>query len=249
MNKQRFIERLNLHLDGELSEAESNELLSEIRENPEYHRIYIQYCQLFNACSALGSRFSEAKQPVAWRQKAYAIGGMAAAGALLFLAARNLTPVLDGFVGTSSEVVAANANPSQALGTDPSETLMVIDGSPLKDWKFITGEEGPVPAPFSGSDYFDSTHPFDFGTNSDVEFAHYINAERSVATPHWRKVRSDFLLEEAANESTYGHEMLVAEEENQFPIGSSSEMSYGDGESLPVRYEFEGTAAVRTPKN
>ena len=58
MNKQSFIERLNLHLDDELTPEESEELLAEIRVNPEYHRIYIQYCKLFNACSQLGDKFA-----------------------------------------------------------------------------------------------------------------------------------------------------------------------------------------------
>ena len=49
MNKQVFIERLNLYLDEELSAEESEELLEAVRENPDYHRIYVQYCQLFNA--------------------------------------------------------------------------------------------------------------------------------------------------------------------------------------------------------
>lgn len=238
MNKQSFIERLNLHLDEELSPQESRELLAEIRENPEYHRIYIEYCKLFNACSQLGERFAEPKPRGQWQQKVYAIGGMAAAAALLLLAARNLTPMLTGFEGVSAstEGKAVGSTNKQAV-----EPLLVLDVNELNGKKVFLSDSSTLP--FDLENAFDRNgKPHNFGTNSDVEFASYtVVPDRQSVSP-WSN--RQFTFGEAVETSTFEHEALSSSsaEEPRFSIlavGSSF-----DGSSQDVRYEYSRTAAM-----
>lgn len=245
MNKQNFIERLNLHLDGELSEEESDELLSVVRENPEYHRIYIQYCQLFNACSELGNRFSTPGRNPAWRQKLYAVGGMAAAFALLLLAARNLTPLFDDLGAGGPSLMAKTEIPSQALGNDDSEPVMVLNDSPIEsfDWRPDVNNALLVPSEFRTS------RDLNFGVNSDVEFTHYLYRGEKKR-PAILNDRQDFMLSEPAMDSTYAHEVLIKEEVEQksFEINSTKEKSFGE-EEVDRGFEPEKVASVRTPQS
>lgn len=63
MTHEKFIEQLNLYLDGELPPGESVELERAIAENIEYRRVYRQYCQMQQACAGLAERFREEAAP------------------------------------------------------------------------------------------------------------------------------------------------------------------------------------------
>ncbi len=63
MTHEKFIESLNLYLDGELPPAEAAALEREIAGSTERRRIYRQYCQMQNACAELAERFREEAAP------------------------------------------------------------------------------------------------------------------------------------------------------------------------------------------
>jgi anti-sigma factor RsiW len=63
MKQNRFIELLNLYLDGELPSAAAVELEREILADPARHKIYRQYCQMQRACGLLSERFRDEAAP------------------------------------------------------------------------------------------------------------------------------------------------------------------------------------------
>ncbi len=63
MTHDKFIELLNLYLDGELPPAQAAELEREIAASPDRHRIYRNYCQMQNACAVLSERFRDDAAP------------------------------------------------------------------------------------------------------------------------------------------------------------------------------------------
>ncbi len=63
MTHEKFIDSLNLYLDGELPPPEAAALEREIAGSPERRRIYRQYCQMQNACAELAERFREEAAP------------------------------------------------------------------------------------------------------------------------------------------------------------------------------------------
>ncbi len=242
MNKQSFIERLNLHLDEELSPEESEELLAEIRANPEYHRIYIQYCQLFNACSQLGDKFAEPKVSSQWRQKVYAYGGMAAAVALLLLAARNLSPMLNGLEGE----LALGSPDSQSTNSDVSEPLRVIDVNDLNGRTVLLGDN-LVPVSFDLDSAFDqSGKPHNFGSEADVKFANFTVGQDEQTEDVWSK--RSFTFGEAVETSTFAHEELSLRDPADASFMVRSVGSSFDSENGKVRYDFGRAASTAAEK-
>ncbi len=240
MNKQSFIERLNLHLDEELSPEESEELLAEIRENPEYHRIYIEYCKLFNACSQLGEKFAAPRASGQWRQRIYAYGGMAAAVALLLMAARNLSPMLDGLDGE----LAVQTPAEQGLEGGFSEPLQVMNVNDLNGRTVLLGD-ALTPVSFDLDRAFDRNgKPHNFGTDSDVRFVSFTVVQDEQIEDVWAKRK--FSFGEAVDTSTFAHEELSLSEAAQQPFTVQSVGSAFDSDSQDVRYEFGRTAAVPT---
>lgn len=65
MTHEKFIELLNLYLDGDLPPADAAALEREIHGNVERRRIYRQYCQMQKACAHLAERFREEASPAA----------------------------------------------------------------------------------------------------------------------------------------------------------------------------------------
>jgi hypothetical protein len=96
MNKERFIELLNLYLDDEISSWDLSDLMEETRRNPERQKVFLDYCRIHKACSLLGDSFEARRSKRSFKQVAYAVGGLAAAFTLLGMAGRNLLPMLDG---------------------------------------------------------------------------------------------------------------------------------------------------------
>ncbi|MBC2608014.1 hypothetical protein [Pelagicoccus albus] len=236
MNKQRFIEQLNLHLDEELSAEDSAELLDAVRSNPEYHRIYIQYCQLFNACSELGDKFSQQKPITQWRQKLYAVGGMAAAAALLFMAARNLSP----FIGNEGTQLVASNTEAQSVNAPSAEPVLVVEKGELPASDFMTlGDAIPV-----GLDLDKVFNPSNRDWELDSESSRSLTnfkVSRTVeahAASKWPS--KEFGFAKPVIESTYAHEEIgsgMADSES-LSIGSAFG---GEG------YDF-GSAAATAPK-
>ena len=69
MTHEKFIELLNLYLDGALPPAEAAALERDIAGNLEHRRIYRQYCQMQNACGELAERFREEASPAPYFRK------------------------------------------------------------------------------------------------------------------------------------------------------------------------------------
>lgn len=138
MNKRRFIERLNLHLDNELTSDESEELMTAARANPELFRIYRQYCMINEACAQLGDSFATPAARSTARQTLYALGGMAAAAALLFMAGRNLAPMM------GQHAVAKNQPPSAPQAGPAAPQLARFDVDAIIGTKAF--ERDPAPS-------------------------------------------------------------------------------------------------------
>ncbi len=238
MNKQSFIERLNLHLDEELSPEESEELLAEIRENPEYHRIYVQYCQLFNACSQLGDKFSEPKVRGQWRQKVYAYGGMAAALALLLLAARNLSPMLGGLDGELTMTSPSTGN----LEGDFSEPLRVMNVNDLDGGTVLLGDS-LTHVSFDLDGAFDQNRtPHNFGSDADVKFASFTVVQDKQIENVWTERK--FTFGEAVETSTFEHEALSLSDSVDQGFDVQTVGAAFEGANENDNYEFGSTAVV-----
>ena len=242
MNKRRFIERLNLHLDGELSAEESNRLLEAVRRNPEYHRIYLQYCQIFNACSRLGSGFVEAKPVSAWRQKAYAAGGMAAALALLGLAAQNLSP----FIGGAAERDLVAQVPSESVNAGiVSEPLLVLDVNELDRAEFLAESATLRTVRYDMDRLFELEDDIPaFSSPTKVEFASFSVADTKRPDNVWQR---EFAFGAAVKASTFEHEALTAEEGEAKAFSVSTLGSATDElRAAQVRFDLSRAAATAT---
>ncbi len=259
MNKQRFIERLNLHLDGELSELETEELFKAMRRNEEYQRIYAQYCQIYSACTQLGETFVGDRRGSPARQKLYAIGGMAAAVALLGLAAVNLAPVIggqqQGVVAQSVFEADGTFETAQLTNEVSEERFVVLNIEELRSKPFLFNNvelaSFDVEAAFaSASSAPASTRAFS-----------YVSArvEKPLAeTPvRWER---PFMLEKGLPASTFEHEVLGARDSamsafsRQSPLSGSAAAGVGEvrfdlrrAEGQPARW-IETQASAATAK-
>lgn len=244
MNKQRFIERLNLYLDQELPTDESEQLLAAIRENPEYHRIYLQYCQIFNASSQIRDVFAARRERVVWRQKAYAFGGMAAAVALLFLAAQNLSPLMTNQSGLAASGGASEAASSRMNDSGKTEPLLVAETTTagrsadsallarsLESVSFDVGQS------FGSADSVESFAAQPLA----IEFASLSSESKSREENTWQR---SFAFGEPVQASTFAHEAVTAREAGSAFTASSagSAQEGGEGEHR-VRFDLNRTGA------
>lgn len=98
MKESKFIELLNLYVDGEIDQADAAVLETEIQRNPDRRRIYGEYCRMQKACTMLALKslaegspeeaIHTAAQPR--RSPVFAVfaygSGLAAAACVTFLA-------------------------------------------------------------------------------------------------------------------------------------------------------------------
>lgn len=150
MTHEKFIESLNLYLDGELSPHQAAELEREIAGNLERRRIYRQYCQMQNACGELAERFREEAAPAPhfrkgavveipsrragseWFRSIALVASGAAAACAVFFAVRQTSP------SAPSSAVAAAAQPVPAtvaivapVQPVPLTTTVALNGNPV----------------------------------------------------------------------------------------------------------------------
>ena len=149
MTHEKFIESLNLYLDGELPPQAAAELEREIAGNLERRRIYRQYCQMQKACGELAERFREEAAPAPhfrkgavveipqrryggdWLRSIGLVATGAAAACAVFLAVRRSVPA------TNAPAVAASqpapvAQPAVATAQPvPFTTTVALDGNPV----------------------------------------------------------------------------------------------------------------------
>ncbi len=195
MNKDRFIERLNLYLDKELSAEDSEELIGAIRQNPEYHRIYLQYRRMFSACAELGPDFSVAqRESRAWKQKMYAIGGFAAAFALLAMAAQNLSPLINQQISGGSEPALSVAADPVSTNDDGALELLVVDMAKSD----VQDAELESLAQSLGTQFQSPFAAPNFNLGTSIEFARFGDT------------RDDFAFGRPVQASTFEHEQMSA---------------------------------------
>lgn len=210
MNRDRFIERLNLYLDGELSANDAEELLSAARGNPELSRIFRQYCQINKACAALGESFAPTPEARSqWRQRIYAMGGMAAAVALLGLAAQNLAPMMGSaddqpaFAVSDRSIALPQAPPSQGR----SDAVLVSSAA---------RPEGPSNVPtiqVKNFDFGNAFQPLDKKAlaTPKMSLASFVvdQPEAAVESSSWKP---NFSLGQPVSASTFEHELASSKE-------------------------------------
>lgn len=149
MTHEKFIESLNLYLDGELPPHAAAELEREIAGNLDRRRIYRQYCQMQKACGELAERFREEAAPAPhfrkgavvelptrrasgdWFRSIALVATGAAAACAVFLAVRRSAPATDApavaAVAPAPAAVPAAA-PTQPV---PFTTTVALDGNPV----------------------------------------------------------------------------------------------------------------------
>ena len=137
MNQDRFLELLNLYLDDEISPEELAALMEETRRDPDRQRVYLDYCRIHKACGQIGSKFQSRPARRTIRQTVYALGGLAAAFALLALAGRNLVPFFEGQAGQAVAVEQATPQSSGPVFFPEVATTEVL--AP----RFVAGGEEP----------------------------------------------------------------------------------------------------------
>jgi anti-sigma factor RsiW len=147
MKQEKFIELLNLYVDGALAPDAAAELEREITSDPARHKIYRQYCQMQRACTVLAERFRDDAAPAVhfrrgrvvraelprrtgWlRPVAWAASG-AAAACFVFLAVRSQIPA-------GQSTVAAAMAPAPVLAVSgpgalaPAVTTPVVARQPV----------------------------------------------------------------------------------------------------------------------
>lgn len=221
MNKQRFIERLNLYLDNELPEEEVGPLLEEIRSNEEYKRLYREYRLIQCAVAQLGEDFGERREAISpWRQKVYAIGGMAAAVALLALAAQNLSPLInsDG-EGLNPVSISKARSVNEAQGA-PS---FVASGANASSEIFFEGNEIDFASPFESR-----VKPFSVA--GDVTYARFESETGKAVSPSFADLGRVYSFDQAIDASTFQHEQIMVEESKlELNFGGSSKASASEG--------------------
>lgn len=244
MNKARFIERLNLHLDGELSAEESEELFRAMRRSEDFQRIYRQYCQIYSACAQLGGDFANERKASPVLQRVYAIGGLAAAFALLALAAQNLAPVigLERPLALDFQPVELAVAAPASTNDAPAERLLIVDADTLRKDTLALHElelaNFDVDAAFEADRDVQSAPV-------GVTFATY-GAEKQSLAPEARWKRP-FLLEQPRRAATFQHEAITAQDAAKATLGErqvSSSHAVGltdaDGE---IRFDLKRAEA------
>ena len=146
MKQDKFIELLNLYVDGALSSTDAAELEREITGDPARHKIYRQYCQMQRACTVLSERFRDdaapavlfrggrrvraaAPQRASWlRPAAWAASG-AAAACFVFMAVQSRIPA--GPPSVASTVAPAPALAANTKGAFTPATTPVVASRPV----------------------------------------------------------------------------------------------------------------------
>lgn len=136
MNQDRFIELLNLYLDEEISSEDLSDLMAETHRDPDRRKVFREYNRIHDACLQVGASFDSRPARRSIRQTIYAIGGLAAAFALLAMAGRNLMPFIGG---QEPETIVA-----QQMETEPSELFFpVIASTEALTPRFTLSDEEP----------------------------------------------------------------------------------------------------------
>lgn len=128
MSDDRFIELLNLYLDDEASPHEVEELMREVRLNASRYETYMEYSRLHAACSlcfaaAVREGGQGSNRFANWRQTAYALGGFAAALALIALASSNLRPIFSPDEGMQESVAGVRSPQETVTRVAPVSTI------------------------------------------------------------------------------------------------------------------------------
>lgn len=170
MTHDKFIELLNLYLDGALPPAEAAALEREIHGNVQRRRIYRQYCQMQKACTHLSERFREEASPAAqfrsgavvenrrrasgeWMRAIALVGGGALAACGVFVGVRlsvahNQGATVVQSAPVSSAVTAA-AVPATTVAastqTVPATTTVDSNNSAVFNARWAAGQRALYP--------------------------------------------------------------------------------------------------------
>ncbi len=144
MSKDKFIELLNLYIDGEIDPSEIVLLEAEIAENSEHRKIYNQYCRIHRASCLLGEQFKETasvykeRDPVveirkssSWayqlRKVVYPLGGIAAALVVALSVPSLLKKNESGIEGRVMSEISQTISPMETAQTSFEPTQVIPD--------------------------------------------------------------------------------------------------------------------------
>lgn len=165
MKHDRFIELLNLYLDGEISQTESAELEREITQDAERRKIYRQYCQMQRACAMLSEKFRDsAETPAATADNVVAFPGARTAHWT-----RTVSLVASGAVAACLVFVVARSGFNPAV----KETPLVQTPVPVQAQPAVASNEQSIPVhTFASNDTpVWATLPNLRGASTNVNFA------------------------------------------------------------------------------
>ncbi|MDQ8205082.1 hypothetical protein [Pelagicoccus sp. SDUM812003] len=243
MNKERFIEKLNLYLDDELSSEESEKLIAAVRRNPEYHRIYLQYRQIHQACAQLGDAYSNPEKAApAWRQKVYALGGMAAAVGLLALAAQNLSPFVSR-PALAEPLIAETPPAKTSVNVAQAEPLQVMKVEEIDGKSYRLEDSFEVVSFDLESIFQEAKTATSFAPPLGVEFARFEVGSKSKPEHKWQQ---NFAFGEPVQASTFEHEAVSSQERAANDYGLQAVDAREDGivADSSVRFDLERAAAT-----
>ncbi|MCH6254963.1 hypothetical protein MLD52_00265 [Puniceicoccaceae bacterium K14] len=229
MSRDRFLELLNLYLDDEIQPDEIDELFAAIESSSEYRILYNQYNRMTAACSMLEVVNAEPKRRRNFSQIVYAVGGMAAAFALIGLAARNLEP----FFGSPERPFAINPvekqnSPDEVLGPEQVQlaSFSTTLESSFDNYKY---NEEVVPATHRATEF-----SWKNGLNLNFEPSKYsMNHEMSLVLDEKQKAE---LLSNALEQS-FGDGFINSQYSRKAPIRVS--VSEGEEIELPKTTGFK----------
>ena len=136
MTHEKFIELLNLYLDGALPPDEASTLEREIHGNLERRRIYRQYCQMQNACAQLSERLLEEASPAAQFRRGAVVEFPRRASGEWF---RSLALVASGAAAACAVFVGVRVS----VASHPTSAVAQSSPTPA----VTTAAAAPLPAP------------------------------------------------------------------------------------------------------
>jgi hypothetical protein len=194
MNKDRFLELVNLHLDHEISPQESAEMEASMRANPSLHRLYRDYVRLHQGTVALfeasregapatsqlardlrraGQTGPKQSRPAAWWLPVGTFGTLAAAAFAVVVTQQSEPRQPVSAPLAKSAVPAQGTQPAQA----PAATLVAL----------------PTQATAELSGFGFNQKPESLAVHQQVKFRpiNKVQNQPFVFSPEWRKLQEE----------------------------------------------------------
>jgi len=231
MEIERFKELLNLYLDDEISSADLSDLISETRRDAERQKIFLEYCRIHKACKLLRNELNAEPAPRrSVRQTIYALGGLAAAFALLAMAGRNIVPLLDS--GQDMVVNQPSEEAMERLSEFAATEVFAVIGGPRVNRLIIE------PVGFSKGGRIDLSQALSMDTQLRL----------SGQQDEFRNAIEKLLRDASGRVSKPGFEEMLIDEGIMFDPAVGTDLSQ-DLQTISHRLEIQGVQNSPLPRD